>query len=155
YNRKILPATPSAVIRILEELNFKFEGANIAIINHSLVIGKPLAIMLLNRNATVRVCHIYTKNLKENVRNSDVLIVGCGKPNLINKKFVNKDMIVIDCGMNRIGNLLTGDVDFENVKDVVGAITPVPGGVGPVNVAILLRNFIELVIKNENAIGIL
>ena len=96
--------------------------------------------LLLQKNATVTICHSKTKNLAEHTKNADILVVACGKANLIKKDMVKKDAVVIDVGINRIGKKIVGDVDFENVKEVAGYITPVPGGVGPMTIAMLLDN---------------
>jgi len=136
----LAPCTPKGIIYMLEKYNIPVEGKDVTIINHSPVVGKPLCLMLLSRNATVTVCHVYTKNLKEKTVNADILISAVGKPKLITEDMVKENAVVIDVGISRIDKKIFGDVDFENVKDKASFITPVPGGVGPMTVAMLLKN---------------
>ena len=133
------PATPKAVIALLEDA-VALKGKNVCVVNHSIVSGKPLAAMLLNRNATVTVCHVYTENLKEHTSKADVLVVAAGVPKLIKEDMVSKGAVVIDVGVNKTDEGLVGDVDFESVKKKASYITPVPGGVGPMTIAMLLKN---------------
>lgn len=135
--------TPAGVIHLLEVSGVKLEGANAVVVGRSITVGRPLAAMLLNRNATVTVCHSKTKNLAEVTRNADVLCVAVGKPKMITASMVKKGAVVIDVGINRVDGNLVGDVDFEGVKEVAGKITPVPGGVGPMTVAMLLKNTVR------------
>ncbi len=139
----LAPCTPKGVIYMLEKYNIKIEGREVVIINHSAVVGKPLALMLLNRNATVTVCHVFTKNLKEHTLKADILISAVGKPNLITEDMVKEGAIVIDVGISRSNNKVVGDVDFENVKNKASFITPVPGGAGPMTIAMLLKNTVN------------
>lgn len=139
----LVPCTPKGVIYSLEKYGVKFEGKDVVIINHSPVVGKPLAMMLLSRNATVTVCHVFTKDLKEHTLKADILISAVGKPNLIIKDMVKENAVVVDVGISRINNKIFGDVDFENVSKKASLITPVPGGVGPMTVAMLLKNTVE------------
>lgn len=139
----LAPCTPKGIIYMLERYNIKIEGSEVVIINHSAVVGKPLALMLLNRNATVTVCHVFTKDLKEHTRKADILISAVGKPGLITNDMVKEKGVVIDVGISRINNKVVGDVDFEGVKDKASFITPVPGGVGPMTIAMLLKNTIN------------
>lgn len=134
------PATPAGIIELLSHYKIPIEGKHAVVVGHSNIVGKPLAIMLLNRDATVTVCHIKTKNLKEHTLQADILCVAVGKPGLITKDMVKPGSVVIDIGVTRAGEKLLGDVDFENVKEIASAITPVPGGVGPLTVASLIRN---------------
>lgn len=143
-----IPCTPKGILTIFNELNIKLEGKDVVIVNHSNIVGKPLALLLLNRNATVSVCHIYTKDLVKYTSTADILIVGVGKPNFIKKDMIKDGSIVIDVGINRVEGKTFGDVDFEDVKEKVYAITPVPGGVGPTTVASLLENTL-LAFKNS------
>lgn len=138
---RLVPCTPRGIIYALERLGMaggKLEGAEAVIVGHSNVVGKPLAAMLLNRNATVQVCHVFTRDLAEHTREAEILIVAAGVPALIKKEMVRPGAIIFDVGINRVGDRTVGDVDFEAVKDVASAITPVPGGVGPLTVAMLL-----------------
>ncbi|MSR86683.1 bifunctional 5,10-methylenetetrahydrofolate dehydrogenase/5,10-methenyltetrahydrofolate cyclohydrolase [Candidatus Peribacteria bacterium] len=138
------PATPSGIIAMLEFYKLgKVEGKHVVIVNHSNVVGKPLAVMLLNRNATVTVCHAHTKDLAAQTKQADILISAVGKAKLITADMVKKGAIVIDVGISRSGDKLTGDVDFDAVKEIASAISPVPGGVGPLTVASLIRNTVR------------
>jgi len=146
----IVPITPLSVLTILNYEKTHLAGKNVVIINHSNHVGKPLAALLLNRNASVSVCHVYTKNLKFYTTNADILITAAGVANLINKEHVKKDSFVIDVAIVNTENGICGDVLFDSVKDVVRKITPVPGGVGPVTVACSLINMIKTF---KNCIG--
>jgi len=141
---EILPATPKGIIRLLDEYGIAIEGKNAVIVGRSKIVGRPLALMLLNRNATVTVCHTKTKNLEEHTKNADILVAACGVAKMIKKNMVKKGAVVIDVGTNKTEFGLCGDVDFEAVKDVAGYITPVPGGVGPMTIAMLIENTLEL-----------
>ena len=136
---RLVPCTPLGIIYALERLDKKLEGAEVVIIGHSNVVGKPLAAMMLNRNATVQVCHVFTRDLAEHTRDADILVVAAGVPGLIKKEMVRPGAYVFDVGINRVGDKTVGDVDYEAVYQIAGAITPVPGGVGPLTVAMLLR----------------
>jgi len=140
---KLVPCTPRGIIYALERLGVKLEGAEAVIVGHSNVVGKPLAAMMLNRNATVQVCHVYTKNLAEHTRRGDILVVAAGVPGLIKANMVKPGAYVFDVGINRVGGKTVGDVDFEAVKEVASAITPVPGGVGPLTVSMLLSQVVQ------------
>lgn len=142
-NEEMAPATPKGIVRLMEEYKIPLEGKNVVIVNRSNIVGKPLSLLLIYRNATVEICHTKTKDLKEHTKRADILIVAAGKPKLITTDFVNKNSIIIDVGVNRVDEKLCGDVDFENVKDIVSYITPVPGGVGPMTVAMLLENTLK------------
>lgn len=136
--------TPTGIIKLLEMNNIEIEGKNAVVIGRSILVGKPIANMLLNRNATVTICHSKTKNLKEITSQADILIVACGKEKLIKKEMVKENAIIIDVGINRNQEgKLCGDVDFDDVYDKVSLITPVPGGVGPMTVAMLNYNVIK------------
>ncbi len=148
-NEFLAPATPKGIIRILEKMNIHVEGKEVVIINNSNVVGKPLALMLTNRFATVTICHVKTKDLKAHTLKADILITAVGKPNLIKKDMIKRDAVVIDTGIVRVNDKIVGDVDFDNVKDVASHITPVPGGVGPMTVAMVLEN---ILIAAENTI---
>ena len=136
----LAPSTPSAVMEILASEKVELKGAEVTVVNHSNIVGKPLALMLLNKNASVKVAHVFTKNLKAHTKDADVLITAAGVPGLIKADMVKKGATVIDVAMNRVGDKLCGDVEFDEVSKKAGAITPVPGGVGPVTVAMLLLN---------------
>lgn len=140
---RLVPCTPLGIIYALERLGKKLEGAEVVIVGHSNVVGKPLAAMMLNRNATVQVCHVFTKDLAKHTRCAEILVVAAGVPGLIKKDMVKPGAFVFDVGINRVGNKTVGDVDFEAVKDVAAAITPVPGGVGPLTVSMLLCQTVQ------------
>lgn len=140
---RLVPCTPRGIIYALERLGVKLEGAEAVIVGHSNVVGKPLAAMLLNRNATVQVCHVFTKDLARHTREADILVVAAGVPGLIRKDMVKPGAVIFDVGINRVGNRTVGDVDFDSVAEIAGAITPVPGGVGPLTVAMLLSQTVQ------------
>jgi methylenetetrahydrofolate dehydrogenase (NADP+)/methenyltetrahydrofolate cyclohydrolase len=140
---KLVPCTPRGIIYALDRLGKKLEGAEAVIVGHSNVVGKPLAAMMLNRNATVQVCHVFTKDLCRHTKDAEILVVAAGVPALIKKEMVKEGAFVFDVGINRVGDRTVGDVDFDAVLDVAGAITPVPGGVGPLTVAMLLRQTVQ------------
>jgi methylenetetrahydrofolate dehydrogenase (NADP+) / methenyltetrahydrofolate cyclohydrolase len=146
---KLVPCTPLGIIYALERLGRKLEGAEVVIVGHSNVVGKPLAAMMLNRNATVQVCHVFTRDLAEHTRDAEILVVAAGVPGLIKKEMVKSGAYVFDVGINRVGDKTVGDVDYDQVSEVAGAITPVPGGVGPLTVAMLLRQTL-LATENQN-----
>ncbi len=134
------PATPSGIIRMLEHYNIPVEGKHAVVVGRSNIVGKPIAIMLLNRGATVSVCHSKTPDLAAVIKQADILIAAVGKPKLITADMVKDGVVVIDVGVNRTDDGLCGDVDFETIEKKASAITPVPGGVGPMTVASLIRN---------------
>ncbi|KYK21562.1 bifunctional 5,10-methylene-tetrahydrofolate dehydrogenase/5,10-methylene-tetrahydrofolate cyclohydrolase [Thermoplasmatales archaeon SG8-52-2] len=139
----IVPITPLSVLTILEHEKTIFKGKNVVIINHSNHVGKPLAALMLNRNATVTVCHVFTKDLKSYTNNADILISATGVRNLINADFIKKGATVIDVGIINTKQGICGDVNYESALEKAGKITPVPGGVGPVTVACSLVNMIK------------
>ena len=149
-DENIVPITPLSVLTILEHEKINLKGRSVVIINHSNHVGKPLAALMLNRNATVTVCHVFTKDLKNYTTSADILISATGVPKLINSDFVKNESIVIDVGIIKTEEGICGDVDFESVKTKADKITPVPGGVGPVTIACSLRNMIKTF---KNCIG--
>ena len=131
-------------MELLKEYEIDVKGMNACVVGASNIVGKPMATLLLNQNATVTTCHIFTKNLKEHTLNADIICVGVGKPNLLTADMVRDGAIVVDIGINRLADgKLVGDVDFENVAPKCSFITPVPGGVGPMTIAMLLVNTIK------------
>ncbi len=145
--------TPAAVIELLKRSKVNLDGANVVIVGRSNIVGKPLAGLLLLENATVTICHSHTKNLAQICSNADILIAAIGSPKFFNKNFVKQGATVIDVGINRLpDNKTCGDVDFEDVKDKVDLITPVPGGVGPMTVMMVLINLINLT-KSQKGIA--
>ena len=139
----IIPCTPLAVLTILEHENMDLKGKDVVIVNHSNVVGKPLAALFLNRNATVSICHVFTKDMKKYAAEADVLVTAAGVAKLIKENHVKKDAFVIDVGIIKTEDGICGDVDFDSVKEKAGKITPVPGGVGPVTVACSLVNMVK------------
>ncbi|ABK15021.1 MAG: bifunctional methylenetetrahydrofolate dehydrogenase/methenyltetrahydrofolate cyclohydrolase [Methanothrix sp.] len=135
---RLVPCTPRGIVYALEHLGVDIEGSEAVIVGHSNVVGKPLAAMLLNRNATVQVCHVYTRNLKEHTKDAEILVVAAGVPRLIKADMVRDGAYVFDVGINKVDGKTVGDVDFDAVKEKAAGITPVPGGVGPLTVAMLL-----------------
>ena len=142
-NEALIPCTPRSVLTILEHENVELKGKDVCIINHSNVVGKPLTALLLNRNATLLVCHVFTKDTAQYSSKADILITGAGVPKLITKDHVKKDAFVIDVGIIKTKDGICGDVDFDSVKNKISKITPVPGGVGPVTIACALKNMIK------------
>lgn len=136
-------ATPHGIIRLLDTYHIPIEGSHAVVVGRSNIVGKPMSILLLNRNATVTVCHSKTKNLKEITKAADILIVAIGKAKYITADMVKKGAVVVDVGTNRIEGMLCGDVDFENVEKIASYISPVPGGVGPLTIASLLENTVK------------
>ena len=136
-----LPCTPAGILELIKRSNCDITGKECVVIGRSNIVGKPVAMLLLQQNGTVTICHSKTKNLAEVCRRADIIVVATGKRNTLTKDMVKKGAIVIDVGMNRDEQgKLCGDVDFEEVKQVAGAITPVPGGVGPMTIAMLMKN---------------
>ena len=144
-NNKIAPATPTAVIDILEYYDIPIKGADVAIIGRSVSVGRPLSMMLLQKHATPTVCHTKTKDIKSITKNADIVVVSAGKPKLLGKDYFTENSIVIDVGINVLDGKIVGDVDFDEVYDKVKAITPVPGGVGTVTTYRLMLNLLEVV----------
>ncbi len=140
---RMVPCTPKGIIYALERLGVRLEGTEVVIVGHSNVVGKPLAAMMLNRNATVQVCHVFTRDLASHTREAEVLVVAAGVPGLIKKDMVKHGAYIFDVGINRVGDKTVGDVDFEAVKDTSAGITPVPGGVGPLTVSMLLSQTVQ------------
>ena len=140
----LIPCTPSGIIKLLEYYNIPVEGKFAVVVGRSNIVGKPVAMMLLHRNATVAICHTRTKNLKEVCLMGDILIAAAGRQGMITGDMVKEGAVVIDVGINRMDNgKLTGDVDFESASKKAGWITPVPGGVGPMTIAMLLYNTLK------------
>lgn len=136
--------TPAGIIQLLKRSNIEIDGKNCVVIGRSNIVGKPMSLLMLRENATVTVCHSHTKNLKEITKQADILIVAIGKPKFVTEDFVKDGAVVIDVGIHRMENKkLCGDVDYDKVVDKVSAITPVPGGVGPMTIAMLMHNCVE------------
>jgi len=141
--KSLVPCTPKGVIALLKEYDIPLSGKNAVIIGRSNLVGKPLSILLLNENCTVTVCHSKTERLSDFTKKADILVVAIGKDRFVKSDMVKPDAVVIDVGINRTEDGLRGDVDYQSVKEIVGYITPVPGGVGPMTVAMLLQNTVE------------
>ena len=144
FNNKqgLVSCTPQGIMQILEHEKIDIEGKNVTIVGRSNLVGKPLLGLMLNKNATVTICHSKTENLKKHTKNADILVVAVGKKHFITEDMVKEDSIVIDVGINRENGKLYGDVDYDKVKLKAKKITPVPGGVGPMTVAMLMSNVI-------------
>ncbi len=143
---RILPCTPAAVMALIESTGMDLKGKETVIVGHSEIVGKPLALMLVERLATVTVCHIGTSladKLQEHVERAEILVVAAGKAHLIKGPWIREGAVVIDVGINRVGANIVGDVDFETARTRAAYITPVPGGVGPLTVVMLMRNLVE------------
>lgn len=147
----LIPCTAEGIIELLKFYNIEIIGKNITIIGRSEIVGKPLAILLTNNDATVTLCHSKSNNLKEFMKQADILISAVGKPNFIKSKDIKNRAIIIDVGINKLENgKICGDVDYEDVKDKIAFITPVPGGVGPMTIAMLAKNIYKAYkIKNK------
>ncbi len=146
-NEFLVPCTPKGIIKMLEKMKIPVEKKNVVIVNNSNVVGKPLAMMLTNRFATVTICHVKTKFLSQYTKKAEILITATGVPNLIKKDMVKEGVVIVDAGICYKDDKVCGDVDFENVKNIASYITPVPGGVGPMTVAMVLENTLILAEK--------
>ena len=138
-----IPCTAQGIIKLLEKYSIDLEGKNIVILGRSNIVGKPLIQCLLNKDATVTICHSKTKNIEEITKNADILISAIGKPKFVTADMIKEGAAVIDVGINRTEDGIVGDIDFENVKEKASYITPVPGGVGPMTIAMLLHNVVK------------
>lgn len=155
-----VPCTPLGCLKILDKEKFNLEGMNAVIIGKSNIVGLPISLLLMKRNATVTVCHVHTKNIKEHTQKADLLVTACGQPEMIKNDWIKDGCIIIDVGINHIKDennkqKLVGDVDFKDVINKVSKITPVPGGVGPMTIAMLMKNtFKAFKIQNKQILGI-
>ena len=153
-----VPCTPLGCLELLKRYGIEIKGKHAVIVGKSNIVGLPMALLLMKEMATVTVCHIDTENITRHLKMADIVVSACGQPMMIKKEWLKEDVVVIDVGINSIpdatkkrGYRLVGDVDFENVKEIAKAITPVPGGVGPMTVTMLLRNTLEG-FKRQNGI---
>ena len=146
------PSTPAGIMALIEKYNIDLEGKDVVVVGSSNIVGKPIAALILNSRGTVTICNIYTKNLAEKTKNADILISAVGKAKLITEDMVKEGAVVIDVGINRVNGKLEGDVDFENVQKKASHITPVPGGVGALTVAMLLSNILKSFKANRGII---
>lgn len=141
----VYPCTPLGIIKLLEEYEIDVAGKNVVVIGRSNIVGKPISLMLMNKNATVTVAHSKTQNLKEVTSKADILICATGQPQMVKADWVKQNAVIIDVGIRKgEDNKLVGDVDFEQVKEKCSFVTPVPGGVGPMTIAMLMQNTVEL-----------
>ena len=142
--RGFVSCTPAGIIELLKRSNIEIAGKHCVVIGRSNIVGKPMALLMLQENATVTICHSKTKNLQEICRQADILIVAIGKPKYITKDYVKPGAVVIDVGIHRNAeNKLCGDVDYNDVEPIASAITPVPGGVGPMTICMLMKNCLD------------
>ena len=149
-NFKFLPCTPAGIIHLLDESNIEISSKHCVIIGRSNIVGKPLAMLMLHRDATVTICHSKTKNLTEICKTADILIAAVGKVNFVTSNMVKPGAVVVDVGINRCENgKICGDVDFEHVKNIASYITPVPGGVGPMTISLLMKNTITAALMQK------
>ncbi len=144
--------TPAGIMKMFEKYNINLEGKNAVVLGRSNIVGKPMSLCLLNGDATVTICHSKTQNLAEITRNADILVVALGKPKFVTNDMIKDGAVVIDVGINRTENGIVGDVDFENVKEKTSYITPVPGGVGPMTIAMLMNNVVKAAKNRLNKI---
>ena len=141
----MIPCTSKAIVELIDYYGIDLEGKKVVIVGRSNIVGKPLIPQILKRNATVTICHSKTRNLSEETKNADVVIMAIGKANFLKKEMIKKDAILIDVGINFLNGKLCGDIDYEDVKEYAKAITPVPGGIGVVTNAVFIDNIIKAV----------
>ena len=144
-----ISCTPQGIIYIIDQLNMDLHGKNVVVVGRSNIVGKPVASLLINKGATTTVCNSKTKDLAGILRKADIIVIAIGKAKFLTKDMVKEGAVVIDVGINRVDGKICGDVDYENVKDIVSHITPVPGGVGPMTIAMLLKNTVKAFCKEE------
>lgn len=150
-NYDFVPCTPAGVMELIKESGIDVSGKECVIVGRSNIVGKPQAMLLLHQNGTVTICHSKTKDLAEKTKNADILVAAVGIPNFIKGDMIKEGAVVIDVGINRLENKkLCGDVEFESAEKVAGAITPVPGGVGPMTIAMLMKNTVKAAILNKS-----
>jgi len=142
-NALLTPCTPTGIIALLDYYKIEIPGKHAVVLGRSNIVGKPVAHLLLQRHATVTICHSKTKNLQQVTRQADILFAAVGRPHFVNSDMVKEGTVVIDVGINRVDGKLTGDVDFDQVAEKAGLITPVPGGVGPMTIALLMENTLK------------
>ena len=142
-NALLTPCTPSGIIKLLDHYEIDISGKHAVVLGRSNIVGKPVSMLLLQRNATITICHSRTKNLEEITRSADILVAAIGRANFVTENMVSKGAIVIDVGINRVDGKLTGDINFETVSKRASYITPVPGGVGPMTIALLMENTLK------------
>ena len=148
----LVPCTPKGIIDLLDEYKIKIEGSQVVVIGRSVLVGKPIANLLTNRNASVTICHSKTDDISKYSKMADILIVAVGKPHIVTKNMVKDGAIVVDVGINRVDGKILGDVDTDEVVEIAGKITPVPGGVGLTTVLSLLENVVQAAKEQNNII---
>ena len=146
-----LPCTPQGIVELLDREKIAIQGKKAVVVGRSIIVGKPVALLLLQNHATVTICHSRTVDLAEVTRQADILVAAIGRPKFISGAMIKKGAVVIDVGMNRSEGKLCGDVDFDSAKETAGAITPVPGGVGPMTIAMLMKNTLKAARKTVNS----
>lgn len=144
-----IAATPLGIMRLIQTVSPKLSGKNVVIIGASLIVGRPLATLLLNQECTVTITHIHTKNIKELTQKADIVVAACGVANIVKADWIKAGAILIDVGINRCNGKICGDIDFTDVFNKATAITPVPGGVGPMTIAMLLQNTVTAYIRQN------
>lgn len=147
-----IAATPLGVMKLIKSVNQNLSGKNVVLIGASLIVGRPLATLLLNQECTVSITHAQTKNIKELTTKADILVAACGVAKLVKADWIKENAILIDVGINRDSGKLCGDIDFEDVKEKASAITPVPGGVGPMTIAMLLSNTVDAYLLQQTSL---
>ena len=149
-NYEFLPCTPAGIMELIKESNIDITGKNCVVVGRSNIVGKPMSMLLLHSNGTVTICHSKTENLEEIIKSADILVVAIGKPHFVNGSMIKEGAVIIDVGINRLEDKkICGDVDTESCMGIAGAITPVPGGVGPMTITMLLKNTIKSAILKE------
>jgi methylenetetrahydrofolate dehydrogenase (NADP+)/methenyltetrahydrofolate cyclohydrolase len=144
YDEELTPCTPKGIITLLEYYGVHLKGKDVVIVNRSNLVGKPLIFMFLKRDATVSICHTSTNNIDSYLKKADILVIAVGRPNFLTKDKIKEGAVIIDVGINRINGKIVGDTDFQNLIEKCGKITPVPGGVGPMTICILMQNTFTL-----------
>ena len=142
-NPYFVAATPLGIMKLIQTVEPQLEGKNVVIIGASLIVGRPLATLLLNHECTVTVTHVHTRNIKELTQKADIIVAACGVARIVRQDWLKRGVILIDVGINRVDGKICGDIDFDGVREIAGAITPVPGGVGPMTIAMLLQNTVD------------
>ena len=145
-----IAATPLGIMQLIQTIQPNLSGKNVVIIGASLIVGRPLATLLLNQECTVTITHIHTKNIKELTQKADIVVAACGVANMVKADWIKENAVLIDVGINRCNGKICGDIDFADVQDKAVAITPVPGGVGPMTVAMLLQNTVTAYVQQHN-----
>ena len=145
-----IAATPLGIMQLIQTIQPNLSGKNVVIIGASLIVGRPLATLLLNQECTVTITHIHTQNIKELTQKADIVVAACGVANMVKADWIRENAVLIDVGINRCNGKICGDIDFADVQDKAAAITPVPGGVGPMTVAMLLQNTVTAYVQQHN-----